>query len=353
VVAVKWITREINLYGVERSRINNGEDMSMDALIIAGLSKGEGGQFSLKKNHLLSRDGMVMNYVNLQKVFGCSSSFHKLENFSTPYLAGIYLYNYLTQRGLQCGLINFLDLEMDEFRKLLNENPKVIALSSTFLINVKAVKNVTKLIRQYAPDIKIILGGPLVYSSYLLHQRKESDYDTDACAKDYFFLSDDKHWHEDIDVFVVEEQGEKTLWRITDAIIKRRGYRDIPNIAFYQDDRLIFTGRNTEDNDLSEDLINWKEIPEQYMYPIFPVRGSRGCPYKCKYCNFSLGRAFRLKSPDLITREIDALMKTGRVKMIRFTDDNLFLRRDHLEECCRKIIDSGKEIKWTSFIRAS
>ncbi|MDD1776564.1 MAG: B12-binding domain-containing radical SAM protein [Candidatus Helarchaeota archaeon] len=325
----------------------------MDALIIAGLSKSQGGQFSLKKNHLLTRDEMVMNYTNLRKIFGRPLPSHEFQDFSTPYLAGIYLYNYLTRRGIQCGLINFLDLEMDKFKKLLGENPKVIALSTTFLVNIKAVKNVTKLIRQYAPDIKIILGGPLVYSSYLLHQRKGSDYDTDACAEDYFFLSGEKYWHEDIDVFVVEEQGEKTLWHITNAIINRQDYLEIPNIAFYQDNRLIFTARENEGNDLSEDFINWEEIPGEYLFPVFPVRGSRGCPYKCKYCNFSLGRAFRLKSPDQITREIDAHMKTGRVRMIRFTDDNLFLKRDHLEECCRKIIDSGKEIKWTSFIRAS
>jgi p-methyltransferase len=47
------------------------------------------------------------------------------------------------------------------------------------------------------------------------------------------------------------------------------------------------------------------------------------------------------------------LADTGKVKMIRFTDDNLFIDRKHLEECCKKIIEIGKGIKWTSFIRAN
>jgi radical SAM superfamily enzyme YgiQ (UPF0313 family) len=94
-------------------------------------------------------------------------------------------------------------------------------------------------------------------------------------------------------------------------------------------------------------------MPEEFIFPIFPVRGSRGCPFRCKYCNFSPGRSFRLKSPDSVSKEIAALADTGKVKMIRFTDDNLFFDRRHLEECCREIIKIEKGIKWTSFIRAN
>jgi anaerobic magnesium-protoporphyrin IX monomethyl ester cyclase len=41
------------------------------------------------------------------------------------------------------------------------------------------------------------------------------------------------------------------------------------------------------------------------------------------------------------------------VKIIRFTDDNLFLTRKHVEEYCRKIMEVGKGIRWSSLIRAS
>ena len=324
----------------------------MDAVIVAGLSKRRGSQFSVKKEYLLTRNGMIMSYGNLQKLFGLSSSFD-FENFTTPYLAGIYLYNYLTRRGIRCGLINFLDLEEKEFEKLLNQDPKVIALSTTFLTNIKAVKNVTRKIRRCAPGIKIILGGPLVYNSYLLYRLKDSVYDTDSCACDYFFLNREKEYYEDIDLFVIEEQGEKTLFQAITAIINRQDYLETPNIAFYKDDHLVITDKIAENNDFSDDLIYWDEMPEEFIFPVFPVRGSRGCPFKCKYCNFSPGRSFRLKSPDSISKEIAALADTGKVKMIRFTDDNLFLDRRHLEECCRKIIEIGKGIKWTSFIRAN
>jgi p-methyltransferase len=324
----------------------------MDVVIVAGLSKSGGSQFSLKQKHVLTRDRMIMSYSNLRKLFGLSLP-PEFDEFSTPYLAGIYLYSYLTRRGIRCGLINFLDFEMRRFEEFLKLNPKLIALSTTFLTNVKAVKNVTRIIRRHAPDIKVILGGPLVFNSYLLYQLKDSDYDTDSCTHDYFFLNREKDYYKDIDLFVIEEQGENTLWQVITAIINCQDYKEIPNLAYYKDDRLVITGRKSELNDFSEDLIHWDQIPEEYLYSIFPVRGSRGCPHKCKFCNFSSGRAFKLKSSDIFCREISLLADTLKVKMVRLTDDNLFFSRRHLEEYCRKIIETGKRIKWTSFIRAS
>jgi radical SAM superfamily enzyme YgiQ (UPF0313 family) len=324
----------------------------MDVIIVAGVSKTGGSQFSLKQDYILTKDGMVMSYANLKKVF-CSPLSINLSDYNTPYLAGIYLYNYLSRRGISCGLINFLDLEVRQFEKYLQEDPKVVAISSTFLTNIRAVKKVTDIIRQYVPDIKIVLGGPLVYNSYLLYQMKDTDYDTDSCTQDFYFLNSEKFYYEDIDLFVVEEQGEETLWRVVSAIKNRQDYHSIPNLAYYKNGQLIFTSRRPENNDFSEDLVHWDAIPEEYLYSIFPVRGSRGCPYKCKFCNFSPGRTFRLKSPDIIVREIATLIDTGKVRMIRFTDDNLFLNQRYVEEYCRRIIDLRKEIKWTSFIRAS
>jgi len=322
----------------------------MDVLIIAGISKSSGSQFGVKQE--IVKDGMVMNYSNLQKYFGVQPN-EGFSNFSTPYLAGIYLYNYLSRHGINCGLINFLDIEMERFLNFLQQSPKAIALSSTFLIDIKSVKKVTQIIRQYAPDIKIILGGPLVYNSYLLYQMKDSDYDTASCAQDYFFLNTDEHYYKDIDLFVIEEQGEDTLHQVMEAIKNCRDYSGIPNLAYYKNNQIFFTIRKTEHTAFTEDLIQWEQIPDEYIYPIFPMRGSLGCPYRCRYCNFAPNRAFRLKTAEILGEEVAAIVKMGKVKIIRFTDDNLFLTRKHVEEYCRKIMEVGKGIRWSSLIRAN
>ena len=324
----------------------------MDVLIISGLSKSSGSQFSLKADSLLSVNGSIMNYNNLRLMFGLPQ-IAEFENFNTPYLGGVYLYNYLIRRGFDCKLVNFLDLQWDEFEKQVNKNPKIIALSTTFLTNIRAVKQVTKKIRDVAPDVFLVVGGPLVYTSYLLYKRRNTDYNTDDCIGDYFFLNHEAFYHQDIDVFVVEEQGEKTLLQLIDAVKNGKDYKGVPNIAVYENGRPVFTNRRIENNELADDDALWDGIPDDYLYPIFPIRGSRGCPFKCKYCNFSQHRTYQLKSPEKISDEFKALSNTGKVKMVRFTDDNLFFDRKHLERCCRGIIRSGAQMKWTAFIRAS
>jgi anaerobic magnesium-protoporphyrin IX monomethyl ester cyclase len=325
----------------------------MDVLIIAGVSKAKGSQFSVKKGIHLSNGDMILSYANLQKYYGLPVSSESTDA-KVPYLAGIYLYNYLSRRGVSCGLISFLDLELEKFENLLQQNPKVIAMSTTFMTSIKTVRSVTEIVRKYAPDIKIIIGGPLVYNSYLLYQMRGTDYDVESCAEDYFFVNQEKSPHEHIDIFVVEEQGEKTLLQIITAIKDGHDPSSTPNIGYYDNDnQLIFTARTAEDNSFDEDIVNWSDVPDEYLYPIFPVRGSRGCPYKCAYCNFCNGRKFRLKDADIIAKEVSSLIDTGKVRMIRFTDDNLFLTRKHVEENCRKLIATGREFKWNSFIRAS
>ncbi|MBI4763676.1 MAG: radical SAM protein [Deltaproteobacteria bacterium] len=322
----------------------------MDVIIIAGLSNSGRSQFGILNK--VVKDGRVMNYANLQRYFGIQPN-PVLSDFSTPYLAGIYLYSFLSRRGIRCGLINFLDKEMEQFQKLLSQSPKAIALSSTFLTDIRSVKKVTQMIRRLAPEIKIIMGGPLVYNSYLLYQLRNGDYDTASCTHDYFFLNAEEYYYKDIDVFVIEEQGENTLYQVIEAIKKGRDYKKISNLAYYRNNHLVFTGRRAEDNSFTEDLILWDQVPDEYLSPVFPMRGSRGCPYRCRYCNFSPNRAFRLKSAEIVGQEIAALAKTGKVKLIRFTDDNLFLNFKKVEEYCRKIMEVGKGMRWSSFIRAN
>ncbi|MEJ2658234.1 MAG: radical SAM protein [Desulfobacterales bacterium] len=325
----------------------------MDVLIVSGVSKFQGSQFSVKKGIYLTKDDEIMSYSNLERHFGLKPT-SPLANFTAPYLVGIYLYNYLIKRGITCELINFLDLELERFKKLLQQDPKVVALSTTFLTNIKLVKNVTGTIRRFAPDIKIILGGPLVYNSYLLYLMKDSNYDTDSCNQDFFFLNQERELHKDIDLFIVDEQGESTLYRVVTAIKNSEDLLAIPNLAYYnRDNKLVFTHRKSEDNSFEEDLVNWREVPDEYLSPIFPVRGSRGCPFKCSYCNFCSGRKFRLKNLDIVAKEVSALADTGKVRIIRFTDDNLFLTRRHVEKYAKMLIKAAKGLKWSSFIRAS
>jgi anaerobic magnesium-protoporphyrin IX monomethyl ester cyclase len=325
----------------------------MHVVIIAGFSKAMGDQFSLKHEYVLTKEGAVMTYGNLRSHFGCPPSDASLPDYSTPYRAGIHLYNCIRKQGTECTLINFLDVEEEIFEEAARSHPDVVAISTSFLISIRAVKRVTEIVRRYAPHAKIVVGGPLVYNSYLLYLKKGTDYHIDPCRRDYFFISEESRYNEDIDFFVVEEQGETSFIQLINAFVDGEDPANVPNLAFYKGRALTFTAREAEDNDFLADLVNWQQVPSRYLYPIYPVRGSRGCPYRCSYCNFVTYRSFQLKPHDILGTELASLSANGQVQIVRFTDDNLFLNRKNLELFCETIIKYGGGMKWTSFIRAN
>jgi len=72
------------------------------------------------------------------------------------------------------------------------------------------------------------------------------------------------------------------------------------------------------------------------------ILGSRGCPYKCKFCTFSLNplgqkRDYVARSPESVVDEIEA----SKGKMIIFADDNFFVNPDRVERICDLIIERG------------
>jgi anaerobic magnesium-protoporphyrin IX monomethyl ester cyclase len=325
----------------------------MNVAVIAGFSKGKGNQFSLKHEYVLTKEGAVMTYSNLRSHFGCPPADTSLSDYSTPYRAGIHLYNYVRKQGNECTLINFLDAEQEIFEEAARSHPDVVAISTSFLISIRAVKRVTEIVKRYTPRAKIVVGGPLVYNSYLLYQKRGTDYHLEPCRQDYFFIGEESQYNEDIDFFVVEEQGEASFIRLINTLAAGEDPSNVPNLAFYKGGEITFTVREAENNNFSSDLVNWQQVPTRYLHPIYPVRGSRGCPYRCKYCNFATHRSFLIKPHDVLASELCSLSTSGRVQIVRFTDDNLFLNRKNLELFCETIIKSSGGMKWTSFIRAN
>ena len=325
----------------------------MYVVVIAGFSKAKGAQLSLKHEYVLTKEGAVMTYSNLRSHFGCPPTDDSLSDYSTPYRAGIHLYNCVRKQGNECTLINFLDTEQETFEEAARSHPDVVAISTSFLMSIRAVKRVTEIVRRYAPRAKIVVGGPLVYNSYLLYQKKDTDYHLEPCRQDYFFIGEEPRYNEDIDFFIIEEQGEASFIQLINALDAGEEPSDVPNLAFYKGKEVFFTAREAENNDFSADLINWQQVPTRYLHPIYPVRGSRGCLYRCKYCNFVTHRGFLIKPHDVLATELASLSAFGRVRIVRFTDDNLFINRKNLELFCETIIKSGGGMKWTSFIRAN
>ena len=67
-------------------------------------------------------------------------------------------------------------------------------------------------------------------------------------------------------------------------------------------------------------------------YTMIPLQLSRGCPFQCEFCNAPIvfGRKPRVKAPEQVLRELDALHATGYRGLVFIVDDNLIGNKKEL-----------------------
>jgi anaerobic magnesium-protoporphyrin IX monomethyl ester cyclase len=272
---------------------------------------------------------------------------------SAPKLNGIYLFNYLSKHNYQVELVNSFYEENDRFRQLLACNPRTVIISTTFISGMQSLRKLVAGIRDSAPDVVIIVGGPLVYMSYLMLGRsKEPGYDTRSARNEFLFLGVNNE--PAVDLYIISLRGEGVLCHVLNNIRDNKGLDDIPNSARLVDNAYCFSKR-IDDITGSEDFpIDWRVMPDTiFQSGVVPLQASSGCPFHCAFCNFTKDRRLiRVKPVEQIVEEMKAIAARG-ARYVWFVDDNFRLGKGDLAAVCRRFIDEGLNLNWMTFIRAS
>jgi p-methyltransferase len=272
---------------------------------------------------------------------------------SSQKLNGISLFNCLTQHNFDVALIDGYYEEKDEFRRLLKDTPRSVIISTTYLPNKSTLRKLVDDIRNLAPDIFIIVGGPFIYLSHLLYQKRtDISYDTASAKNDYLFL--DISNEPKVNLYVISLRGETILCEVLNRIKKGESVLDLPNTAYLAGNTYNFSRRIDDISELTDVIIDWESLPDKiFKTQVIPMQASNGCPYQCAFCNFSKDRKLSFLKPiDLLMNELKAVTNRG-VRYVWFVDDNFRLGKNDLNAFCRRIIDEGIEINWMSFVRAS
>lgn len=95
-------------------------------------------------------------------------------------------------------------------------------------------------------------------------------------------------------------------------------------------------------------------LPNYSLYPnpskrFTPVEVGRGCPFSCRFCATStfFQRAFRMKSPEKIIENINAILSESRPEGIDFVHDSFTVNERVVKEICQSIVREHKEISWS------
>jgi len=106
----------------------------------------------------------------------------------------------------------------------------------------------------------------------------------------------------------------------------------------FLDDLLNGSPKKLYSTDLYADISrtptpSWKLL-DMNKYASMALQFSRGCPYKCDFCNVTalLGHKIRTKTSDRIITELDALRRLGWQDSIFFVDDNFIAHKTYLKK---------------------
>jgi anaerobic magnesium-protoporphyrin IX monomethyl ester cyclase len=176
---------------------------------------------------------------------------------------------------------------------LLAEQPDLVGFTLPFSFQFFEMLKLAKLIKQRAPHVKIVVGGPTF-----------NDY-----AYRLFENADLSPW---ID-FGVAGEGERALVGLANALANGTPFDAVPNLHWFEGEPGAKTVRKSP---LPPDVPDLNEFPspdfrgitfDHYLSParIANLQTSRGCYYgKCTFCGDGFRRNFRLRAPDKIYDDV-------------------------------------------------
>lgn len=331
--------------------------MGLDAIIIA-----DSGEDSLSGTNplRLQLDGrtafiqVILNYLDNEGKVVPPIIGDEIRSWSSaPKLNGIYLLSYLTRNNFNVELIARYYDEKDSFSRLLQQDPRAIIISTTFIHSKQALKRLVDDIRAQAPDIFICAGGPFIYLSYLMLQRAfEENYETEPAKDDFLFLNVSNEPL--VDLYIISLRGEQILCEALKKTKEKQPIDNLPNSGRMVGKTYSFTDRVDDITNAGNTVIDWESLPDKiFQTGVVPMQASNGCTYKCAFCNFTKDRRLMFLKPiDQLVSELKAVSCRG-VRYVWFSDDNFRLGRGHLTSICQRLADEDLPIKWMSFIRAS
>lgn len=260
-------------------------------------------------------------------------------NNSFPYgVASIAAY--INERGHD---VSYLDpnIERMSLKKFINYiksgNFDLIGIGSTTLQIGYAISSF-EIIKKHFPDIITVLGG--VHCTLMPTETISS---TDVI--DYLILG----------------EGEIPFFQLIEylSLGGENDIKTIEGICFRENGSIILNPPSDSNHLSPEDIpiplfdifpmhkyvpqITWAKV-----FPSYSVIASRGCPFKCAFCNARdiLGRKVRYKSVERLIEEIKLLKEKYGAKGLLILDSTFTVNKKWVEKFCKEYIKTNLGLPW-------
>lgn len=270
-----------------------------------------------------------------------AGSLEKIANVIPPLGIG-YVAGVLKQADFPVKIIDSVPLKLDKEKIveiLKKDEPEIIAFTATIMSIYSAVET-AKYLREVFPKAKLVLGGPQI-TSIPEQTMKPRVFD-----------------------FGILGEGEETMLELVETIEReKKDFTKIKSLVWWRVNKLIINPRREMIENLDKLPYPARELfPKQEYYHPMPggykrlpfghMVTSRGCPYRCSFCDRSVfGNKFRARSPEKVIEEIEYLIKNYKVKEIKFYDDLFTFNKERVHRICNEIIKRKIDISWSCSAR--
>lgn len=218
-------------------------------------------------------------------------------------------------------------------QKISEVDPELVGLTCWTIERGQCFKT-ARLVREVAPQAKIVVGGP--------HATAFPGHIFIKTPADY----------------VVRGEGEETFRELLKALAFGSDLGRVQGLAYRDGDSFTLT----EPRPFIQDLDKLPNIlHEQFVYDNYgglhdtalksaAVITSRGCPFKCSFCSSAVywGNKYRTRSVANVIREVESLYHDHGIRALLFFDDNLTIDRSRCLALSSALTDLKLDLVWAA-----
>ena len=250
-----------------------------------------------------------------------------------PPLGLMYLAGYLEQRSSH--QVEILDAQVNQLsysqlaESIQQKAPDVVGITAMTFTLVDVMET-ARLVKKINPATKVVLGGPHV-----------------------IIYPEETMQNLDID-FLILGEGEEPFRQLLENIGQPEKLAATKNLVFRQGEKII----NNQQTDFIQNL-DALPFPARHLTPyqkyfsvlsanrpVTTMFTSRGCPYKCVFCDRPhLGKMFRARSAQNVVEEMKQCQQMD-IREIFIYDDTFAVDRQRVLDICEGIQEQKIKLAW-------